>query len=267
MAGRYHLECVDRVMKTLNAFSSETPELRLTDLSARLDLPKSQVLRIASTLESGGYLDRDPETKRYRLGLGLFRLGMTVRERLDLRRIARPVIQSLADQTLETVGLMVHDATGPICVDVIESPKGLRVFAQVGRRMPWNAGTSGKVILAFLPEEQREKILAGARFKRYTAHTMTDPDQLRPVLARIKADGYYVGFQDLDEDAVGVGAPLFDCDGHVVGAISISAPVSRVSTTERAQMIEGIRAAAGEISRQFGCPPHRRRVAPPPVVD
>src|SRR5262245_30233571 len=116
MENRYNLESVDRVMKTLNAFTAEMPELRLTDLSAKLELPKPQVLRIGSTLESGGYLARDPETKRYRLGLRLYRLGMMVSEQMDLRRVARPVIQQLADRTLETVTLTAADASGPICV-------------------------------------------------------------------------------------------------------------------------------------------------------
>lgn len=257
MSTRYHLESVARVMQTLDAFTPESPELRLTDLSARLGLPKPQVLRIVSTLESGGYLHRDPETKRYRLGLRLFRLGMSVREQLDLRRIARPVIQALADRTLETVGLMVTDHVGPICVDVIESPKGLRVFAQVGRRMPWNAGTSGKVILAFLPEPERERILTGAHFARYTASTIVDPDQLRPLLAEIRAAGYHVAAKDLDDDAIGVAAPLFDHDGAIAGAISIAAPLSRTGERERQAMIDGIRAGAADISRQLGYSPNR----------
>lgn len=255
MGNRYHLESVARVMSTLDAFAPETPELRLTDLSARLGLPKPQVLRIVSTLESGGYLHRDPETKRYRLGLRLFRLGMTVREQLDLRRIARPVIQALADRTLETVGLIVADLAGPICVDVIESPKGLRVFAQVGRRMPWNAGTSGKVILAYLPEAERERILTGAHFARYTATTIVDPERLRPLLAEIRATGYHLATRDLDEDALGVAAPLLDHDGRIAGAISISAPLSRTGERERAHMIDGIRAGAADISRQLGHSP------------
>jgi IclR family KDG regulon transcriptional repressor len=252
MSGSYYLASVDRVMKTLDAFTADSPELRLTDLSERLRLPKSQVLRIVSTLEAGGYLDRDPETKRYRLGIRVFQLGMLVREQLDLRRIARPVIRSLADQTLETVGLIVTDPTGPICVDVIESPKGLRVFAHVGRHMPWNAGTSGKVVLAFLAEEQRERILATVKLRRYTKQTITDPAQLRTVLNQIRADGYHVAAQDLDEDAIGVAAPLFDHDGRLVGAISLAAPISRVSEDELEGLICAVQYAAAEISRLLG---------------
>jgi DNA-binding IclR family transcriptional regulator len=255
MAGNYHLACVERVMNVLDAFTPDTPELRLTDLSEKLSLPKSQVLRFVSTLESGGYLDRDSETKRYRLGIRVFQLGMIVREELDLRRVARPIFRSLAAETLETVGLIVADPTGPICVDVIQSPKGLRVYAHVGRHMPWNAGTSGKVVLAYLPAEQREEILAVGRFRRFTDHTITDPNKLRETLEEIRRDGYHVAARDLDEDAAGVAAPIFDHDGRIAGAISLAAPLSRISSNGMERLIGHVCEATGQISRQLGYRP------------
>jgi IclR family transcriptional regulator, KDG regulon repressor len=252
MPAVYFLESVDRVMKVLDAFTTETPELRLTDLSERLGIPKPQVLRIVSTLETGGYLVRDPHTKRYRLGIQVFHLGMVVRQGLDLRRVAQPYLQELAAETRETVGVFVADPSGPVCIDVIESPKGLRVFAQPGRRMPWHAGTSAKVILTHLPAEEREAILARGDFKRYTPWTITEPARLREVLAEIKRTGYHVGIRDLDDEALGIAAPIFDHDGHVAGAISVSAPVSRTSEQEIGRFISLVRGAADEISRQLG---------------
>ncbi len=248
----YFLESVDRVMKVLDAFTTETPELRLTDLSERLGIPKPQVLRIVSTLESGGYLVRDPETKRYRLGIRIFQLGMVVRQGLDLRRVAQPLLQELAAETHETVGLFAADLHGPICIDVIDSPKGLRVFAQLGRRMPWNAGTAAKVILAHLPTEQREHILTRGDFKRYTKQTITDPDRLREVLTEIRRTGYHVGSRDLDEAALGIAAPIFDHDGRIAGAVSVGAPVTRTSEQEIARIIDLVRTAAAKVSRQLG---------------
>jgi DNA-binding IclR family transcriptional regulator len=254
MSGNYHLESVDRVMKVLNAFTPETPELRLTDLSAHLNLPKPQVLRLVATLESGGYLDRDPETKRYRLGIRIFQLGMIVRDQIDIRRFARPVMESVAEETLETVALFAQSAQGAICVDVIDSPRGLRVFAHVGRPNPWNAGTSSKVILAHLPEEHRERILSQSTFKRYTDATITDPAELRTVLDQIRTEGYHVAVRDLDEDALGVAAPIFDHDGKIAGAIGVAAPISRVSEGDLAGIVQTVRRAAVDISRQLGCP-------------
>lgn len=252
MDGKYILESVERVMNVLDSFTTETPELRLTDLSKLHGISKPQVLRIVTTLEHGGYLVRDPETKRYRLGLRLFVLGMIVRQQIDLQRAAQPALRMLADKTHETVGLFAPDHLGPVCLDVIESPKGLRVFAQQGRRMPWNAGSSGKVILAFLPEKEREGILLQGGFKRYTKATITDPNRLRDLLTRIREDGYHVGSRDLDEGAVGIAAPIFDHGDCIAGAISISGPVSRIVGQSELAYINLVRDVCDEVSKQLG---------------
>ena len=254
-AAPYFLESVGRAMKMLDCFTLEAPELRLTDLSERLGMPKAQVLRIATTLAAGGYLSRDEATKRYRLGMRLFHLGMLVRHQMDLRRIAQPYLLRLADATKETAGLFVYDPTGPICIDVLQSPKAMRVYAQPGSRMPWNAGTSPKVILAFLPEEERERILARGNFERFTKFTVTDPDEIRRILGDIRRNGYHVGVRDLDEDALGVSAPIFDDAGHVVGAIGVAAPAVRLPDAELGRFIALVRRATGEISRQLGYRP------------
>jgi DNA-binding IclR family transcriptional regulator len=248
----YFLEGADRVLRLLDAFTSEAPELRLTDLSERLGIPKSQALRIATTLEHGNYLIRDPETKRYRLGMRLFSLGMLVERTLDLKRIAQPALQELADETQETVGVFTIDRDGPICIDVRESPKGLRVFAQIGRRMPWNAGASGKLSFAFLPEFEREEMLESRDFRRFTDRTVIDPDQLREEAAKIRSRGYHVGVGDLSENAIGVAAPIFGHDGRIAGAISISAPFDRAPETSWPNLIDLVTTAASAISGRLG---------------
>ncbi|MGH2559664.1 MAG: IclR family transcriptional regulator [Thermomicrobiales bacterium] len=239
-------------MQVLDCFTLETPELRLTDLSERLRLSKAQVLRILSTLESGGYLTRDPVTKRYRLGVHLFHLGTVARQQMDIRRVAQPQLRWLLEETQETAALFVPDPLGPICVDVLQSPKAMRVFAQLGSRMPWNAGTSPKVILAHLPEEERERFLSQADLKRYTPYTVTDPDALREVLCQIRRDGYHIGDRDLDEGAMGIGAPIFDHAGRIAGAIGVAAPATRLPNHEVARFVDLVRTATSEISRQLG---------------
>jgi IclR family acetate operon transcriptional repressor len=236
----------------LDAFTTETPELRLTDLSERLGIPKSQALRIATTLERSNYLTRDPETKRYRLGMRLFSLGIVVEQTLNLKRIAQSAFQALADVSTETVGLFVADRDGAVCVDIRESPKRLRVFGQLGRRMPWNAGASGKVSLAFLPERDRDEILNRHEFSRYTDRTITDPAILRGLLTKIRESGYHVGVGDLDEDVLGIGAPIFSHDGKLAGAISLSAPIARAPDSELPRLIGLVTDTASTISRRLG---------------
>ncbi len=250
--GSYFLEGVDRVMRVLDCFTFETPELRLTDLSELLGMSKTQVLRIVSTLESGGYLERDAETKRYRLGVRLFHLGMIVHHRMDLRELSLPHLRRLADVTEETAALFVPDPLGPICTAVVQSRKAMRVFAQLGARMPWNAGTSPKVILAYLPEAEREQILTLSEFKRYTDCTVTDPERLREILSEIRRVGYHVGVRDLDEDATGISAPIFDHGGQIAGAVGVAAPAFRLSEAELGRSISLVRAVTGAISRDLG---------------
>ncbi len=220
----YFLESVDRVLKVLDCFTPSAPELRLTDFSEALGVHKTQVLRILTTLETGGYVVRDAATKRYRLGLRLFELGMIVRQQMDLRRIAHPFLRDLVAATQETARLVIPDEDGPVCVDLVECSKGIRVYAQLGMRMPWNAGTSPKLLLAYLPDEQRERILARGGFQRFTERTITDPEALREEARTIQSRGYYVGVRDLDEEALGVSAPVFDSARRVVGAITVSRP-------------------------------------------
>jgi DNA-binding IclR family transcriptional regulator len=246
------LESVERVMRMLDMFETEGPELRLTDLSDRLGISKPQALRMASTLEQGGYLARDPETKRYRLGLRLFMLGLEVERQMDLRRVARPVLRDLASETGETVGLFIPDRSGPVCVDVIISQHGLRVFAQQGRRMPWNAGASAKVILAFLSEDDQEQILTAAPFKRYTDATITDPQELKMVLYSIRANGFYIGTQDLDPGIIGIASPVLDHRGTVAGAIAVSAPASRMTESDIPGLVGLIVDACRKTSCQMG---------------
>jgi len=248
----YALESVVRVMNVLEAFTADRPELRLTDLSETLGMPKPQVLRIASTLEQGGFLERDPDTKRYHLGIRLLTLGMLVQRTLSLRDVAQPWVDQLADETRETIGLFVPDRSGPICVEVRQSPRALRVFAEPGRRMPWNAGASGKVILAFLPEAERERVLSTTSFRAFTERTITDPDQLRTLLDTIRRDEFHVGVSDLNNGALGIGAPIFDHHGRIAGAISLSAPNDRAPEDEWPRLIALVKTCCEEISRQLG---------------
>lgn len=251
----YYLESVGRAIQLLDCFTRDTPELRLTDLSNALEMSKAQVLRIASTLEMSGYLLRDPQTKRYRLGIRLFQLGMLVQQQIDLRRIVHPYLENLVARADESARLIVPYDDGPICLDLVESSQQTRVFAQLGQPMPWNAGTSPKLILAFLPDDERERILGRDQFQRYTENTTIDPDALRQELAEIRQRGYHIGRRDLDKDATGISAPLFDHDGAIVGTINFSVPVSRLSDRRIEELLQLVIEAAHEISLQLGYQP------------
>jgi DNA-binding IclR family transcriptional regulator len=261
MTSPYFLESVARVMRVLDCFTLETPELRLVDLVGKLNMHKTQVLRIVSTLESGGYLIRDSDTKRYRLGLQLFHLGMVASHGINLREVVHPYLLHLVQVTEETARLVVVDQERPVCIDVVESPHGVRVYAQLGARMPWHAGSSGPLILAYLPEERREAILTTGGFERFNQHTITDPGALRQRVEAARRAGYLFSAGDLTTGARGVAAPLFNHRGEILGAITVAAPENRLTDDEVERFTRLVREAAASASEALGCPPSLRALA------
>jgi DNA-binding IclR family transcriptional regulator len=247
----YQLESVERALRVLDCFREDTPELRLVDIGRLLGISKVQALRLASTLESHGFLTRDPRTKYYRLGLRLFQLGMVVQQQSELQRVAHPFLHELVVKTGETARLMVPHPLGPTCLDLVESPRQYRVFGKLGGPRPWHAGTSTKLLLAYQPEEKQDDVLAQPLI-RYTSETTTDPDILRSQLANIREHGYHVSSNDIEEGGTAIAAPVFDRSGEVAGAISVSGPTDRIMETGIERVLMWVRASAGDVSRSLG---------------
>jgi len=247
----YQLESVERALRVLGCFSSETPELRLVDISRILGISKVQALRLATTLESTGFLTRDTRTKYYRLGLRLFQLGMVAQQQSEVQWIAHPFLHELVMKTGETARLMVPHPLGPTCIDLVESPKQRRVFGKLGGPHVWYAGASPKVLLAYQDDMLIDEVLTQP-LVAFTPNTITDPDVIRRQLERIRIEGVYVSRSGIESDASGVAAPIFDRNGDAVGAISVSGPTDRVEETGLDNVVSWVRAAAGDVSRSLG---------------
>lgn len=247
----YQLESVERALRVLGCFSMETPELRLIDISRMLDISKVQALRLATTLETNGFLTRNPRTKYYRLGLRLFQLGMVAQQQSEVQWIAHPMLHELVAKTGETARLMVPHVLGPTCIDLVESPKQRRVFGKLGGPHVWYAGASPKVLLAYQPQHVIDEVLS-APLESFTSNTIRDPDVIRKQLEEIRAKGFHVSHSGIEENATGVGAPVFDRSGEIVGSISVSGPTDRVEATGLENVISWVRAAAGDVSRSLG---------------
>jgi DNA-binding IclR family transcriptional regulator len=247
----YQLESVQRALRVLDCFTAETPELRLIDISRMLEINKVQALRLASTLESQGFLVRDPRTKYYRLGLRLFQLGMIVQQQSEIQRVAHLMLHDLVAETGETARIMLPHENGPTCIDLVESPRQYRVFGKLGGFYPWHAGTSTKLLLAYQPVEFQDRILS-LPLDRYTATTTTDPDELRSQFQLIRERGYHISSNDIEWGATAIAAPIFDKNGAVVASVSVSGPSERLDPATVERVLGLVLATAGDISRSMG---------------
>ena len=246
------LRSVERAIAVLKAFSEEEPELGVTELSRRLKLPKSTVYRLLASLQQEGVVDQDPETDKYRLGIELVRLAGLVLTQVDVRQVARPHLRSLAEVSEETVNLSVLTGGGKVInIDGISSPRMVRNVGWIGREMLPHCISSGKALLAYLSPQRLERILAKG-LPRFTENTITDPILLQEELKRVRQQGYAVAQEELEIGLSAVAAPIWNHEGVVVAAVSVSGPSFRLSSEKIPKLAELTKRAANEISHQLG---------------
>jgi DNA-binding IclR family transcriptional regulator len=237
------IQSVRRAASLLRAFGHGASELGVSELGRRLNLHKSTVSRLLSTLESEGLLERAPGTEKYRLGPEIARLAGRAEPLGDVRDVARPFLVELAEVTRETANLAVLDGDEVNNVDQVSGPHLVRVGNWVGRRTPLHCVANGKALLAFLPLVDLERLTAGP-LAAFTSLTLTRIDALRACLAQVRQLGYATALGEIEEGLNAIAAPIWDADGNVVAAISVSGPAYRV-TAERVPEL-------GQITRDFG---------------
>ncbi|MFQ5857529.1 MAG: IclR family transcriptional regulator [Anaerolineae bacterium] len=235
----------------LETFLDGEDRLTLAQISRDSGLSKNKTFRILSTLEKHRLVKRD-EVGAYHLGVRFLDFGQRVRREMGLLEASRPVLDWLVEQTRETVFLGVVDGSEALCVDMRESPQSIRLFAEVGRRAPLYTGGVPKVLLAFLPEEERDAMLETIELKPITPHTITDRRTLEKLLRVIRNQGYIVTADDLDVGAHSIAAPILDHRGKVIAAISVAGPSNRFTDEHIQRYVKLIRQGAAQISRALG---------------
>ena len=243
-------QTVERALTVLESIAHAGQAGRtVTRLCVETGLQKTTVLRLLTSLRGFGYVARDA-TGAYRLGSAAMALGAAAR--ISLQEIAHPHLEALVEVTGETALLQILHRDQSLCIDKVESPMPIRVTYEIGRSGPLSAGTSGKVLLAFMPADDRDRYLARTRLVRYTDTTIVDRRQLRENLREIRAQGYVQTFGELDDQVCGIGAPVWGKVGELVGGVAIVGPASRWTEAARMSGLKAVLAAASEISSSLG---------------
>ena len=247
---RNKVQSLDRALEILRLLGSE-PEMRVTDLARRLEVHKSTVFRLLSTLQEHGLVEQNPTTEKYRLGYGLVRLAGAVVAELDLARASRSVLEELATRTGETVNLAILQGEQVVNIDQIAAPNLVVNVNWVGKQTPLHATSNGKVLLAYLSEDERRRLLDRS-LPRLTPRTITDPRILEKQLHRVLTDGYAFTLEELELGLNAVAAPVYAADGRVQAAVSVAGPSYRVTPQRLSDLGEMTKDAAAAISRRMG---------------
>lgn len=240
-----------KIMAVLELFSPTRREIGVIEAADLLGRPKSTVSRWLAAAADAGFLDRDPDSGRYRLSMRLAVLGELARNSTSLQRLARAELQRLTAVTGETSDLSVLLDGEALNVEAVESPRPILHVGWVGRRLPCHATAAGKALLAWRDEAEVRRLLP-RRLPRLASRTITDMDDFLRELARVRERGYSTAWRELEDDLAAVGAPVRDHTGRVVGALAISAPVSRVPLKALASYGKPVLTAALSLSEQLG---------------
>jgi DNA-binding IclR family transcriptional regulator len=249
---QYQVRALERSLQILGAFSLEQPELSLSDLSMATDLPPSTALRLLTILAQFGYVEKSPDTDRYRIGVGMFERGSIYIQSTTVEAEAAGPLEALARETNQTASLGVLDRTDIVHIAVYQPDRAIRYYAPVGQREMAHCTGLGKALLSGLRDEEVEEIVAQRGLPGRTDRTITTISALRANLSEIRERGHAI---DNEESIVGlrcVAAPIFDDRNRVVAAISASGAASEFDESTMPVLIEAITKTAALISDRLG---------------
>jgi len=249
----YTIEALLRGLQVLSLFNRETATLSLTEITESASLSKATAFRIASTLQTAGYLQRDAQTKRYRPGLRVLQLGFTALSSLETRQMARPYLERLSREVSQTVSMGVLDGMEVIYVDRVRFKQILGVTLGLGSRLPAHCASLGKTLLAHLSPDELRRLLDTADLWPCTSHTLTARLELEADLVRSRERGYAINNEEWVLGLRSTAAPILDNTGRCIAAVNISVPAAQVSLAElESQLTPAVRATAAQISRALG---------------
>ncbi len=259
----YTLRTLRKGLAVLEAFEHSDTTLSLTELSNRLEESPTVVFRILKTLERDGYVEQDPDTKRYNLGLRIWEIGRRALSRIGLTEAVRPTLERLTEQTGETSSVAVPRGVELVYVAVVEGLDPLHVYLEPGSRAPLYLTASGKAMLAFSSRDLFDAVVA-AGFARRTPATIRSASGLRVRLEEIRRDGISIAHGENQRHLSAVAAPILHPAGRCVGAVAVSGLSFHFTADRLPRISEAVAKAATEIAAKVGGGDSAPRLVRPP---
>jgi len=245
------VRAVDRALAILLCFTPSDGGLTLTEIAERVEIHKSTAHRLLATLEARRFVHRDKASGLYRPGVQLVELASLVLRDMDLQRWAEPYLQSLSAECGEAVDLAALDGNAVVYLQVIDSPKRIKIAAAVGQRLPVHCTATGKAFLAFLPPGQVTEILGGD-LRRYTSNTVVGIPDLRRELQLTRQRGYAMSEEEFEPDINALAAPVLDAHGFPVAVVAVVGPSFRLTRERMLSLGPALLATTQAIAREAG---------------
>lgn len=261
------VQTLDRALDIIELLSPQREGLGVTEIAKRLTLHKSTVHRLLNALADRGYIERDRHRGSYRLGLKFVEIGSLRLNQIELKTEAMPYLRRLAENFGQAAHLAILSGTDAVYIEKIEPNSGIRMYSQIGRRIPAHSSALGKSLLSDMDEEALKATVDAMDFERFTPNTIVDPAVLLESVAQVRQRGWA---NDNEEHEIGircVASPIFDYTGRVIAAVSVSGDKRRISAERDEETADRVMAVAEEISRRLGYVPKAGSASEGTVTD
>jgi DNA-binding IclR family transcriptional regulator len=249
------IQSVNRALQLFEVFrTADQEEFGITELSNALGLHKNNVFRLLATLSSCGYIEQNPETENYRLGIGIFNLGQKFIHKLGILKLSRPFMQKITSEVNESTYIGIIRDGNATYLGISETSLPVRVASRVGKDVPAYATAIGKIHLAYASDEELARMYPENKLHKYTSNTILTLADLKRHLKEAAANEYVIDNEELEVGVKCVAVPIKDYLGMLpVAAISVSGPVSRMSDERiKLEILPVMQKFSREISKRLG---------------
>lgn len=223
------VQAVNRALAILEALAKAGSPMALTTLSAELKLNISTVHRLLATLIVAGFVEQEVDSGKYKLGLKVFEIGNSVIKNLNIPKVAKPYLKELVEKFNETINLAVLDGNEVVYIDQVESKNVVKMMAKPGTRGPAYCTGAGKILLSKLTPNEINTLFANYDFIKHTANSAGSLEELQDKLAEVRRQGYSIDREEMENGVRCAAAPIFNHEGNLVAAVSLSGPSNRLS--------------------------------------
>lgn len=251
------VQSIDRAFDILELLSLESRGLTMTEVGLKLDLHKSTVHRLLSSMRERGYIEKSQETGNYRLGLGFIELASLYLNSLELKTEAQPFLHRLTKQTGQTSFLAIRDGHEVVYIDKVETYDSLRRYKIIGRRRPLYATSLGKALLSGMRDKEIEQLYAEHPFEKLTEKTLLTFDALMKEIHQIRKQGWSIDDEENEKGTRCVGAPVFDYRDRVIASLSLAWDITVHPDLTWTEMSKHVHKCAGDLSIKMGNIPKR----------
>jgi len=250
---KYPIKVLINTFNILNYFIKKGRPVALTELSEKLNIYPSTIHRILDTLRYLKYIDQISDSEKYQLGLKSLELGTAKLSQIDLIKEVMPFLNEISRKYNENVYLGVLFENMVLYLAKKETPRKIRVVTHLGARAYFNCTALGKVLMAFIPKDEREKIYKNIGFPRFTKNSITNKKQFEEEIKKVKRQGFAIDSEESEKDIQCIAIPIRDYSTHVIAALSISGPSYRFNVKKQINLKNEIIEYGQKISKSLGC--------------